>query len=168
MLLVHYGHRKFDKKRFNKVKNDWWNKPFGGFWACPIETNEWKEWSMSERFRLKRLKSRMFLKLTSKRICKIDSLRDLKNKFDWLPVDQTLPEVLRTNKPDFEKMAQKYDAIFLTSKGQARTRLTHDYNLYGWDCECVLVLNPNKIKQLNKWQIKKNQLEKRLKPIAKS
>ena len=35
-----------------------------------------------------------------------------------------------------------YDAIFLTEKGQHETRFSEP-SLYGWDCECVLVMNPS-------------------------
>ena len=44
---------------------------------------------------------------------------------------------------DFKEASKTWDAIFLTEKGQRETRFTHPKNLYGWDCESVLILNSN-------------------------
>ena len=43
---------------------------------------------------------------------------------------------------DFEAMAKDYDVIKLTDEGQWKTRLTNP-SLYGWDCECILIMNPD-------------------------
>lgn len=43
--------------------------------------------------------------------------------------------------PDWPRVAQVYDAVWLTEKGQWATRLSYPYDLYGWDCESVAVLN---------------------------
>ena len=44
---------------------------------------------------------------------------------------------------DFEKMlSDGIDAIYLTEKGEQETRFESP-GLYGWDCECVLVMNPD-------------------------
>ena len=42
---------------------------------------------------------------------------------------------------DFEKIAENYDAIWLTEKGMQETRWSNP-DLYGWDCETFLILNP--------------------------
>lgn len=48
--------------------------------------------------------------------------------------------------PDFEAMIRSgIDAIWLTPKGERETRFSHPKNLYGWDCESVLIMNPNGI-----------------------
>jgi len=45
---------------------------------------------------------------------------------------------------DFEKIKESYDAIeLLISKDQ---RLY--YKLYGWDCDCILVLNKDAIEEV--------------------
>ena len=51
---------------------------------------------------------------------------------------------------DYEEMAKEYDAIWLTVNGQWDTRLPEmdgnydidgsSINLYGWDCESLLIL----------------------------
>jgi hypothetical protein len=46
--------------------------------------------------------------------------------------------------PNFEKAAEKYDMIYLTKKGERDTRLPwikREYNFYGYDCECGILLN---------------------------
>lgn len=141
MLLVHYGSWKFDLAKFESIKNDNWCKPKGGLWTSPIHSEYgWKHFCQSERFRNNSLKSRMVLKLKSKRILIIDNVKDLE-KIEW-----------RSNAfntfPDFEKLKEKYDAIYLTLNGQSRTRLSHPYNLYGWDVETVLITNPKAVKQI--------------------
>jgi hypothetical protein len=40
---------------------------------------------------------------------------------------------------DFEKLAQDYDAMHLTKRGQIETRFSYDVNLWGgWDCESTV------------------------------
>lgn len=154
MVLIHYGSRIFKTERFEKIKNTNWRKPDGGLWTCPIDAEDsWKSWCKSERFRLGALRSRMILRLRSKKILKIDSYADLRDKFIWIKIE--IAPKFELVIPDFEKMAAVYDAIYLTSKGQSRTRLTQPYSLYGWDCECVLVLNKKKLKQLTKEEYEK-------------
>lgn len=49
---------------------------------------------------------------------------------------------------DFEKCAEKgIDAIHLTEDGVYNTRFSTP-DLYGWDCETVLVLRPTAIREI--------------------
>ena len=143
MQLIHYGHKKFNPQRFNTIKNRYWCKPEGGFWASPIDSEYgWKNWCKSEDFRLSKLKTNFRFSITG-RIYVIDSLKDLTR----LPFTAPHSEyVFITGYPDFEKIALEYDAIHLTTNGEAETRYSTP-NLYGWDCESVLILNPNIINQ---------------------
>lgn len=162
MLLVNYGRHKFDLKKFDEIKNRNWNKPYGGFWASPVTAKYgWKEWCKSERYKIGRLRCKIFLKLTSKKILTINTLHDLITKFDW--IEKEWGPSFKSYYPDFEKMAKKYDAIYLTEHGQWKTRLSQPYSLYGWDCECVLVLNGKKLKQIKDV----NQKKKNTKRLAK-
>ena len=145
MVLTCYGIRKFDLSKFKNVRNRNWNKPYGGLWTSPLHSKYgWIDWCKAENFH--RFFNNRVTLLLSGRILKINSLNDLKTKFDWFEFGYT-PDWKQLY-PDFEKMAKKYDAIFLTSEGQWRTRLTRPFSLYGWDCECVLILNKRKIKQI--------------------
>lgn len=46
MKYIHYGHDKFEKERFQEIKNrPYMTKPFGGFWASRKNSDEgWKDW----------------------------------------------------------------------------------------------------------------------------
>lgn len=47
--------------------------------------------------------------------------------------------------PDFEAIHEAgVDAVYLTQQGERETRF-NDPSLYGWDCECVLVMNSEAI-----------------------
>ena len=51
---------------------------------------------------------------------------------------------------DFEQcLADDIDAIHLTSNGEMATRFSKPTNLYGWDCESVLIMNPSGIVEVN-------------------
>ena len=84
------------------------------------------------------LKFKFKLKDESK-VYVIDSLLDL------VKCPMTLEIVSDEFSINFEKMAQKYDAIFLTEKGEAETRHSKP-TLYGWDCESIIIMNKDIIK----------------------
>lgn len=45
---------------------------------------------------------------------------------------------------DFESLTYSgVDAIWLTANGQSKTRWSQPHSLDCWDCESILVLNPN-------------------------
>lgn len=71
------------------------------------------------------------------RIFTVDDFEDLKELVKHYNYE--VPEMVITMFAllDFEKIAEKYDGIHLTSRGQAATRLSHP-SLYGWDCESTL------------------------------
>jgi hypothetical protein len=138
-LLIHYGSDKYIPEKVLPVKNDSWVKPKrgGGLWTSPIDSKwGWKDWNNDSDFRDCDVKKSFTVCLKSDaKIFVIDSLDDLKKS----PlIDGCFARVL-----DFELIAQNYDAIWLTEKGQNETHLSYPIDLYGWDCETVLVLNPN-------------------------
>lgn len=139
MKLIHYGKSELSAAAFNPIFNgDPFVKPrSGGLWASPVDSSfGWKDWCEGEEFRLGHLNKSVSFEITGN-IYTIDSLDDLLK----IPYKRE-PLIFKSDLfyPDFEKMAENYDAIYLTERGQARTRMTSP-NLYGWDCECVLVLN---------------------------
>ena len=130
---ITYGRDRFDLLKFNPIKNNHWVKPLGGLWASPIDTEwGWREWCESENFHIKQL-SEFFEFTLYGDVYVIDSLEDLKN----LPIQKN---DYRTY-VDFEKVIDRYDALWLTYRGQIETRMT-DPDLYGWDCESILIFSP--------------------------
>lgn len=46
---------------------------------------------------------------------------------------------------DYEKLAEVYDGMLLTEKGETTTRYS-PISLYGWDCESIVLFNLDCIK----------------------
>lgn len=137
---IHYGSTKFDPNKFVKVKNGRnyiRNKPEKGtgLWASPLNSSYgWKDWCYEEGFRkCEESNSFVFTLKESAKVLTIDKKEDLIG----LPTCSTRYGI----QLDFEKLSKEFDAILLTEEGQYRTRHGHPINLYGWDCECILVLN---------------------------
>jgi hypothetical protein len=136
-VVIHYGAKKFTASKFSVITNDW-VKPRGGLWTSPIDSDYgWKDWCEAENFRDCDDSMSFTLEFNSDvKIYKIDTLKDLLN----LPLISL--HVPSMKHPDFETISKEYDAIWLTENGQHVTRFSRPCNLYGWDCESILILNP--------------------------
>lgn len=140
--LVHFGSTSYDLSKVEPIKNDNRCKPKGGLWISPVNSNwGWKDWCESKNFRDCDLANSFQLKLKSTaNVFVIDSYSDLKNA----PlIDLKIGEHYHKQYLDFELLAKTYDAIWLTEKVQNETHLSRPLSLYGWDCESVLIMNPN-------------------------
>ena len=139
-LLIHYGQTEYLIGKFSPVKNGEWVKPeMGGLWTSPVDSSwGWKDWNDSSEFMDCDKDNSITLQLKEgSKVLVIDSLEDLKN------APLRLTNLLKKPVMDFELISQDYDAIWLTSKGETKTRMGYPLSLYGWDCESVLILNPN-------------------------
>jgi hypothetical protein len=147
---IHYGHKTFDKSKFKPILNMLgFTKPSGGLWASPIDSElGWKDWCESEDFReCKEEDSFTFTLKENSNILHIYSLEDLRN-LPKMILDIKMFTVL-----DFEKIKDSgVDGIEL----HLYSEHYHDlYNsLYGWDCDSILIMNPDII------EIKKEEGEK--------
>lgn len=154
MISVRYGSKKFNPKKMGKIKNRSFCKPEGGLWVSPVDSKfGWKDWCEVEDFR--DCKESNSFKVSFKddaKVIIIDSYDDL-DKLPSMNPYKDIPTLASYGDrfPDFEKLAKEVDAIWLTEEGQWKTRMTNPKNLYGWDCESILVLNPNSIKQIEKY-----------------
>lgn len=146
MTVIFYGSSIFSFDKFEKIKNrTYMNKPEGGLWTSPLDSEySWKKWCEDEDFRACEEKNSFKLKIkTNSKILKINTNSDLIN----LPLQNLSEEGFNGNAHirtyiDFEKILEiGIDAIWLTENGQTETRLSYPLNLYGWDCETVLILN---------------------------
>ena len=135
---IHYGHTKFDKNMFTKIRNSVWRtKPEGGLWASDIKAvRGWKDWCEEEQFRdCKEDDSFSFTLSDSAKVLYISSVDDLKS----LPkVKSELGSVLWVLL-DFEKLAKTYDAIEVSISSDFDLY----FELYGWDCDSILIMNPD-------------------------
>ena len=113
------------------VANGSHTKPWGALWTSPAgSSHSWAEWCQDNGHRLNKLAVVVTLDVSLERALVIDSQADLL-KMDWRQDG-------RYSYPDWESMANRgVDVVHLTANGLNATR----YELYGWDCESVVVLN---------------------------
>lgn len=143
-IYIHYGHKYFDPDIFVEIENVCWNKPIGGLWAYDINAKYgWKNWCKDEDYcECKEENSFRFKLKANSKLLTIKSHNDLCS----LPIEPNVPKEY-CNKflcIDFEKLKKKYDAIeVLMSEDH---RLYRD--LYGWDCDSILVLNKECIDEI--------------------
>jgi hypothetical protein len=115
-------------------------KPKGGMWLCPSTSDyRWKHWCQDEQYNRHVYETEWTLKVKKgTRFLVIDTLSDLLELLAQYGTELELGSYIREWEIDFERIAQDYDGIWLTERGQWETRLSEP-NLYGWDLESVLV-----------------------------
>lgn len=137
--FIHYGSSIYYPHKVNKpIKNQGWlNKPVGGLWTSPIDSNKsWENFCKSEGLEEFINKPYFIIKLKQRtKLLVINSYKNIK----LLP---TFEGIIQTT-IDFINLANYYDAIWLTDKGQIETRFSSPISLHGWDCETLLIINPN-------------------------
>lgn len=134
---IHFGHDHFDREKFQEIKNDlYFCKPKGGLWASPVDAKYgWKDWCEAESFR-ERSQDNSFA-FALKDGAKVYHIRHVSDVKAMPLIDNGITTWYT---PDFEKMfADGWDAIelHLSECGELY------WALYGWDCDCILVLNPD-------------------------
>lgn len=145
-IYIHYGATNFDPSKNFPIKNKrYWCKPFGGLWASRKNaTFGWKQWCDREEFR----------------DCEEDNsfeftLRD-ENKVMIISTVAQLRRLPKAEDPiassyliDFEKCLHLgIDAIELCWYGEEYEKIANGdlyFELYGWDCDSIVVLNPDAI-----------------------
>jgi len=143
LRVVHFKSNAFDAAKFNPIRNplgNYWIKPKGGLWTCPAQSkHSWKDFCKVEGFNTHTLGKSFQLKFHSTaRIAVVDNYHDLQ----CLPMMKRLINGEVERVVDWETLSHYADALWLTERGEQLTRLSVPYNLYGWDCETVLIMNP--------------------------
>lgn len=140
-IYIHYGHATFDSNLFKPIQNEQcWIKPIGGLWASPIDAKlGWKDWCEREEFRECIEENSFIFTLPEANIFVIDSVEKLKELPTIAdPVWKSISTLI-----DFKKCIEHgYDAIELNLSADHRLY----WELYGWDCDSILIMNPDKIK----------------------
>lgn len=136
---IHYGTSVFDKTLFKPIINSaYMNKPCGGFWGSPIDSVfGWKKWCEAEQFMdcIEECSVRFRLTKDAK-VIYVHSIEDL-SKFKNL----RRPEGVL----DFEMLSKLYDAFYLDLSSDRN----HLYSaMYGWDCDSIVVMNPDAVIQI--------------------
>jgi len=136
-----------EEEKLEPVKNKNWVKPEGGLWTSSYDPecgSGWIQWSIAERFsgewneeEEKGYYGCYLLHPEPARVLVIDTQQDLIEALrHYQNYDHRGGGWGGTNL-DFEALAEDYDAIHLTDRGQWATRMTNP-GLYGWDCESTL------------------------------
>lgn len=144
--IISFGKTELTEEKFIQPKNDW-IKPIGGIWGStyiPDEvcSSDWERWCIEENFGYNWREAVIFTLKPDAKVYEIDSVQDLNN----LTEEYNMHSSAFLATLNFEAMvAAGIDAIHLTEKGQAETRFSRPYSLYGWDVESWLILNINAI-----------------------
>lgn len=138
-------------------------KPLGGLWVSPyiedMPGTVWSTWLEHEGYGLISDRDAYVCQdvdlAINARILRIDTWTDFTEVLSAYLLISPLMEMLSecgiaSQFFDFEAMAQDWDGVFLTDKGQVETRYgtcgsLRSPNLYGWDLESLLILNPEAI-----------------------
>lgn len=154
--FIVYGITGLNKRRFKKIRNrKFFNKPRGGLWASPMGSIlSWKDWCLSENFRVSELKTFCMFKLKpGSRIYVINTFNDLLEIPFYYDMDILEGHAKRFI--DFERMKKEgYQGIFLTANGERSTMYSPplvsdgrdkivDVDLFGWDVESLLIFDYN-------------------------
>lgn len=133
---IHYGQKNFDRNLFAPIENKpYFTKPSGGLWASRTDAKySWKDWCENNDFvECEKDSSFTFTLKDSARVLEVNSVKDLK-KAPKLKGDGEIYTMI-----DFEKLSESYDAI--------EVNISSDHNLYftlyGWDCDSILIMNPD-------------------------
>ncbi len=161
MKVVHFSEEKEFQLRPIIISNSWeqlGGKPRGGLWASPSSSRaSWEQFCQGKDYFNIGSLTRVEMEVDTTNFLTIDSAADLgKIPLRELSLEK-LPTTLEITMAlvDFEKMvADGIDGIYLTDRGQQESRFTFlkedlytfPMSLYGWDCECLLIMNEGCIK----------------------
>lgn len=143
---IHYGNSYFSKDQFVPIKNkEYLTKPYGGLWASPIHSDlPWKKWCKENEFipnwQPGDERKTYFDKWFTFKVSYDANILYIRNTLD-IKKDYILKKDLGSIRLDFEKiMSVGYDAIDVTMNYYTY------YALYGWDCDTLLIMNPEIVK----------------------
>ena len=148
-LYIHYGSANFNPRYFTQITNrDHWNKPYGGLWASRVDAKYgWRNWCESEEFRLEDLNTHFrFLITPAAKVIHLYTSKDL----DRLPHRNDCSDLWGFY-PDFEQMVKDgWDAIELHLLNPNNNRIDDGlyWQLYGWDCDSILIIKQKIISPL--------------------
>lgn len=136
------------------------NKPFGGFWASPIINRNnfistWDRWCIANNS--ERYLGSSYIEFTlnsSSNVYIIDSYSDLETLYNKFGTSRSIFDSIESTpfknsiltnykNLNFESIAKIYQGIYLTNNGlsQTTTSSSSKYNLWGWDCESIVIFD---------------------------
>lgn len=143
--FIHYGCKHFNPKKFEPIINFCFTKPSGGFWASPVRAEwGWSDWCKSENFYVNKLARSFTFKLSENaRVYRIKCCEDLER----LPLLRKYEGGCSYCSPDYEEMLKMgIDAVLVEISNDHRLY----WALYGWDCDSILIMNPDIVEEVRK------------------
>lgn len=138
---IHYGHTAFIPEQFNPIQNRYgMTKPYGGFWASPKDAEwGWKDWCEAEEFReCKESNSFCFTLRDDSKVLTITNTEQLRS----IPQQNCEGFLMLWKALDFETLESSgVDAVEVNLSADRNLY----YELYGWDCDSILIINPETI-----------------------
>jgi len=138
--LIHYGSSQFFRAKMGAIKNDP-QKPHKpkrgtGLWVSPFHSEYgWSAWCRGQGIKSCTPENSFMISLNpDARVFVIDEPNDLSDAPSY--IDQYGFPAL-----DFEAIANDYDAIWMTMDGVFSSGKNSIFDLWGWDCETVLLMN---------------------------
>ena len=156
---IHCGSERFELSKFNPIKNDVypWVKPMPktGMWASRTDSKwGWIDWCENEDFRAEYYKSCSFEFTLSEdaNVAYIYKPSDIR-KLPMMCITDPFYDDSQLIYIDFEEcLKEGIDAIEIMNlygmDNPEDYMHTVYYALYGWDCESILILNPDIIKEV--------------------
>lgn len=153
MRFIHYGHPRFDKEAFVPIHNrESFNKPIGGLWGSPVDAEYgWKAWCEENSFReCNEENAFVFTLKPDANIYYIRSVEEANN----LPRAgrmHSLPNVMASLISEAPSMIMGVDFEAMVKDGvdavlyEQSACMALYWTLYGWDCDTILVLNPDAV-----------------------
>lgn len=143
-VYIHYGNDQFFKPTPIR-NNQGWCKPRGGMWASRKDDEfGWINWCRKEEFHLEDLETSF--EFTLRDGARVLLLSD-PDQLDILPKTDDRYEKgnwSRTCNLDFVALMKDYDAVELTKWYRFQ------WPLYSWDCNCILIMNPDIVEVIEK------------------
>lgn len=153
MRYIHYGSNCFNINKFSPIKNNpICEKPLGGLWACRVNSSRgWKEWAKNVPDFSANLKSSFIFSIRQN--AKILTINNYKQLLD-LPKNKNIAGYTDIN---FERLAEEYDAIEVLISEDHQLH----YYLYGWDCDSIVIMNPDIIEiEIKHQKLQENIIDK--------
>lgn len=165
-IYIHYGSTKFDPNKGFPIKNssDLCIKPQGGLWASRTTAEcGWKQWCEAECFRdcIEENSFKFIIKdgFRVETLSNLDQLTKLPpNEIAYNKIYKRPPPIYNNpHEPipdqyfiDFEKcLNEGISAIELCFYGlEYTTQGNLHYALYGWDCDSIVILDPNCVEEI--------------------
>ena len=151
-VYIHYGDDQFVPEKFGKVRNNGvWTKPDhrSCLWASPVESKfGWKDWCEMEGYDPTNGfdTSFRFVLKDDAHVAHIRTEEDMSKITPFIIPNSYLDFY---HEYDFEKIAERYDAIELhLTEDPTGVRGQLYYLLYGWDCDSILILNPDVVQEV--------------------